>query len=100
MWRFTAFSLLVLGLLFGVGLSLVPLERRSHALSPPPASPSVESMEQEALKPQDKGEYKDAEVLFRKCLAERQRTLAADHIDVLAAMEQSGKFAPRARREC
>ena len=43
-------------------------------------------MEQEALKLQDKGEYKIAEELFRKCLAERQRTLAADHIEVLAAM--------------
>ena len=43
-------------------------------------------MEHEALALQEKGEYKPAEELFRNCLSERQRTLGADHIDTLAAM--------------
>ena len=43
-------------------------------------------MEHEALALQDKGEYKAAEELFRKCLAERQRALGPDHTDTLAAM--------------
>jgi tetratricopeptide (TPR) repeat protein len=77
---------LILGIVFGVLIFIVGLEMRLHALPPTAVPQSAESMEQEALALQDKGEYKAAEGLFRKCLAERQRALGADNIDTLAAM--------------
>jgi hypothetical protein len=79
-------SLLVLGIVLGILIFINGLEKRSQTLPLAAAPRSSESMEQEALALQDKGEYQAAEELFRKCLAERQRALGADHIDTLAAM--------------
>ena len=79
------FLLLTFGIVLSVVIFLVVSNRGSEAL-PPPIAPSAEAMEKEALALQDKGEYPAAEELFRKCLAERQRTLGTDHIDSLAAM--------------